>query len=257
MAQGLFAAPQFSDAKLSPRNAERPLRRATQYIILHTTEAPTISSLNKLSANGECHYLVDTRGKIYRIVDVRKTAYHCGLSMWNNQTKIDEVSVGIEITGYHDKPLTQAQYESVKELVRQLKSRYKLTDDRVLPHSMVAYGNPNKWQPKCHRGRKRCGMFFAQDNIRRRLGLTLRPKYDPDVRAGRLRVADAYLESVLFKGRIAVNDSYSSIADLESPRIFGRDEPPDVNIPPPPVIKKTPTKKWTPPKKTTPAKKGK
>jgi len=65
-------------------------------------------------------------------------------------------------------------------------------------HSHVAYGAPNKWHKTKHRGRKRCGMLFAMPSVRRQLGLTTRPAFDPDTRAGRLSNADDYLRRVLY-----------------------------------------------------------
>lgn len=41
-------------------------------------------------------------------------------------------------------------------------------------------------------------MYLARDDVRRELGLTSKPRVDPDVRAGRLKVADRYLEKVLY-----------------------------------------------------------
>jgi N-acetylmuramoyl-L-alanine amidase len=62
----------------------------------------------------------------------------------------------------------------------------------------VAYGRPNRWHPQAHRGRKRCGMLMATSSVRRSLGLINKPSYDPDVKAGRLVVADSELARVLF-----------------------------------------------------------
>ena len=63
---------------------------------------------------------------------------------------------------------------------------------------MVAYGAPNRWHRRSHRGRKRCGMLFAHRSVRSRLGLHGKPEYDPDVRKGKLVVADKYLAKVLY-----------------------------------------------------------
>jgi hypothetical protein len=142
--------------------------------------------------------MVDTKGKVTRIISRDRIAYHCGRSMWNGRTSLDNHSIGIEIVGYHDKPLTSAQKAAVRELVRQLQGIYGVPDSRVLPHSMVAYGRPNRWHPHSHRGRKRCAMLLARDDVRKELGLTSKPRFDPDVRAGRLKVADPYLAKVLF-----------------------------------------------------------
>jgi hypothetical protein len=182
----------------SPRNRERPKRTATTAIILHTTEGPTAGSLQKVHQNGEAHYLVDTAGRVYRIIDRDRVAYHCGRSMWNATTDMDRFTVGIEVVGYHHRDINAAQYAALKELIAQIQSVYRIPDERVLTHSMVAYGTPNRWHPKSHRGRKRCGMLFATKSVRERLGLTRGPLHDPDVRGGRLIVADAYLADVLY-----------------------------------------------------------
>ena len=52
------AAIDASDRYRSPRNPERKVRRSTELIVLHTTEAPARSSLNKVSERGECHFCV-------------------------------------------------------------------------------------------------------------------------------------------------------------------------------------------------------
>lgn len=186
------------ESRYSPLNRNRAPRTATEYIILHTTEGGGRGSLEKLRRFGEAHYMVDTDGKVYRIIEHRRIATHAGRSMWNGRTNLDNISIGIEIVGYHDRPMTRAQIQALRELLRQLKAIYRIPDERILPHSMVAYGAPNRWHRVAHRGRKRCGMLLAREDVRREIGLRGRPNFDPDVRAGRLVVADAYLERVLF-----------------------------------------------------------
>jgi hypothetical protein len=171
----------------SRRNHERPYRTRTDFIILHTTEGPKEGSLRKVRNNGEAHYLVDRAGRVYRIIDKNRVAYHAGRSMWNGRTNLDRVSVGIEMVGYHHRPLTESQLKALRELLRQLQRIYGVPDERVLPHSMVAYGAPNRWHRRPHRGRKRCAMGLAEPGIRRRLGLEAQPVQDPDVRAAQRR----------------------------------------------------------------------
>ena len=182
----------------SPRNRERPRRRGTYYIILHTTEGPKKGSLSKVHDRGEAHYFIDTKGRTYRIIDKRRVALHAGRSMWHGRTNIDNYSIGIEMVGYHNRDITSAQYRALKKLLAELKKMYRIPDDRVLTHSMVAYGAPNRWHRRSHRGRKRCGMLFAHRSVRRKLGIHSKPEYDPDVKKGRLVVADKYLARVLY-----------------------------------------------------------
>jgi hypothetical protein len=63
---------------------------------------------------------------------------------------------------------------------------------------MVAYGSPNQWHKRSHRGRKRCGMKMAGSSLRSRLGIRAKPAYDPDVKARRLVVADKELFAILY-----------------------------------------------------------
>ena len=187
-----------SDRYRSPRNPERGIRRSTELIVLHTTEAPARSSLNKLSDRGECHFCVTEEGSVYRIVDRDREAFHAGRSMWMGKEDVDKFSVGIECVGYHDKPMPLPQMNAIRILVKELQEMYRLPDHCVVAHSHVAYGVPNKWQKRRHRGRKRCGMLFAMASNRRRLGLKTRPAQDLDVKAGRLVVGDKYLHQVLY-----------------------------------------------------------
>lgn len=203
----------------SPRNSQRPKRRDTYFIILHTTEGSAKGSLRKVYENGEAHYFVDTDGRIYRVVSRDRVALHCGRSMWAGRTGIDDYSIGIEVVGYHNRSITASQYEAVRELVAALQKIYGISDSKVLTHSMVAYGAPNRWHKRSHRGRKRCGMLFARDSVRAKLGLTSKPAYDPDVRAGRLVDADPLLSSVLYgreKTAVAAVEDFSSKPDVIS-----------------------------------------
>jgi len=197
------ASLQISNAYYSHRNKERNVRASTQLIILHTTEAPSQSALPKLRDMGECHYCIDEAGRIYRVIDVRRVAFHSGRSMWNGKTDVDNFAVGIEVCGYHNKPLAPAQMKSLAELIGELRRIYKIQDYHVLAHSHVAFGAPNKWQTKNHRGRKRCGMVFAMPSVRAQLNLRSRPLKDPDVAARRLVVGDPELEQVLYGSQSA------------------------------------------------------
>lgn len=187
---------------LSPHNRDRPSRQSTRHIILHTTEGPSAGSLNKLRTNGEANYFIDTAGKVFSLIERRRVAYHAGRSMWKARTNLDDVSIGIEVAGFHNREMNAAQYIALRALIEELQAVYGISDDNVLSHSMVAYGAPNRWHKRSHRGRKRCGMLFATTHVRHKLGLTSRPSHDPDVRAGRLTVGDPFLASVLYGGAL-------------------------------------------------------
>ena len=202
----------------SPRNPERRVRASTELIVLHTTEAPARSSLNKLSDRGEAHFCVTEDGGVFAIVDRDRVAFHAGRSMWNGKEDVDNFSIGIECVGYHDKPMPVAQLAAIRGLVKDLKAMYRIPDERVVCHSHVAYGSPNKWQKRKHRGRKRCGMLFAMPSVRRVLELKSRPAFDADTRAGRLVVGDDYLRGVLYGGTDTMIAAYGKVKPAPAPK---------------------------------------
>lgn len=221
----VLAAPQARALRItsfySPRNRERRRRPKTDYIILHTTEGPKAGSLDKVRRNGEAHYLVDTEGRVYRIIHRSLVAFHAGRSMWERKTNLDNYSIGIEIVGYHNREATTAQYAALRELVAELQRLYRVPDSHVLTHSMVAYGAPNRWQTRSHRGRKRCAMNFARRSERLKLGLARQPLWDPDVKAGRLVVGDAHLAKVLY-GSAAEQESAATHFAREDANVIVR-----------------------------------
>jgi len=198
LAATAWAVPLRIRSDYAPNNDLRARRPDTRYVVLHTTEGRETGSLRKLRRRGEAHYFVHRDGRVTRLIERHRIATHAGLSMWDGRRDLDEVSLGIEVSGYHDKEPTSAQYATVRELLRQLQSLYDIPDDHVLTHSMVAYGEPNRFHAHAHRGRKRCAMVFAESGVRRRLGLTAAPHRDPDVAAGRLRPGDRELQRRLY-----------------------------------------------------------
>jgi hypothetical protein len=179
-------------------------RKKTKYIIIHTSELGLKTTLRVVSKGkhlrngrrtngGHAHYVIARSGRTYRILDKRYVADHAGRSMWNGETDISQISIGIELVGYHYASISEKQYRSAGILIKILQDVYDLNDRSVLTHSQVAYGLPNRWFKDVHRGRKRCAKNF----VRTKAGLGLTWRYDPDVRAGRL-MADAQLSDVFY-----------------------------------------------------------
>ncbi len=182
-------------------------RKKTKYIIVHTSELGRKMTLRVVSKGkrlrngrrthgGHAHYVIARNGSTYRILDKKYVADHAGLSMWNGETDISKISIGIELVGYHYAPITESQYRSVGILIDILQGVYGLDDLAVLTHSQVAYGKPNRWFRKNQRGRKRCARNFIRDKA----GVGPTWSYDPDVRSGRL-LADVQLSEIYYGRR--------------------------------------------------------
>ena len=187
---------------LGPRFVKR-LRRETRFIVVHSTESRLPSALRTLSRGkvrrgrhvtrgGHAHYLVARTGTIYRLLDPRYWADHAGVSMWNGRENLSDVSLGVELEGFHDQPFTDAQYASLRWLLGVLRRRFGISSRDVLEHYRVAYTPPNRFYSRPWRGRKRDPGLHNFD--RQRAGLREQYLLDPDVVAGRLggeRVAPA------------------------------------------------------------------
>lgn len=189
------------------RGYKKVRRKQTKYIIVHTSELGLKMTLRVVSKGkrlrngrrthgGHAHYVIARNGRTYRVLDKKYVADHAGLSMWNGETDISNISIGIELVGYHYASITESQYRSVGILINILQGVYGLDDRAVLTHSQVAYGKPNRWFRKNQRGRKRCASNF----IREKAGLGPTWSYDPDVRSGRL-LADLQLSKIYYGRR--------------------------------------------------------
>ncbi len=190
-------------SRLNPKY-KKVHRKQTKYIIVHTSELGLKLTLRVVSKGkhlrngrrtygGHAHYVIARNGRTYRMLDKKYVADHAGRSMWNGVRGISQISIGIELVGYHYAPISEKQYRSAGMLIKILQDVYDLNDRSVLTHSQVAYGLPNRWFKDVHRGRKRCAKNF----IRSKAGLGSTWPYDPDVRAGRL-MADAQLSNVFY-----------------------------------------------------------
>jgi N-acetyl-anhydromuramyl-L-alanine amidase AmpD len=203
---------------LSKWDEKRPVRSTTRLIVLHTTEGNDKSALSCVCRQGTCNYLVTTNGTIHIIVRHNRIAKHAGRSMWENRTNVSNFSIGIEVVGYHNKRPTDQQLVAIKALLTKLQTLYKLSDKAVVTHSMIAYGAPDKWHARSHRGRKRCAMLFATREIRQKLGLSNTFSADPDVRAGRLVDADLYLKKILYGAQAYIEKEEESPLVVTPPK---------------------------------------
>ena len=99
-------------------------------IILHYTgmqsERESIKRLTKRSSKVSCHYLINRRGKIFSLVDVKYEAWHAGKSMWKKIKNLNKNSIGIELVNKGHK-LGYTNFKN-KQLTK-----------IVLPYSLIFY----------------------------------------------------------------------------------------------------------------------
>lgn len=83
------------------------------------------------------HYLIGRDGKIYRLVEDKNIAYHAGAAkVPDGRTNVNEFSIGIEMVNTKTDKFTNAQYDSLNNLIAQLKNKYKIK--YILGHNQIA-----------------------------------------------------------------------------------------------------------------------
>jgi N-acetylmuramoyl-L-alanine amidase len=115
-------------------------------LVLHytgmTTAAAALERLCAPDARVSAHYVVEENGTIWRLVPENRCAFHAGVSCWEDERDLNDVSLGIEIVnpghewGY--RPFPEPQMSSVECLCRDLIGRYSIPPHRVVGHSDIA-----------------------------------------------------------------------------------------------------------------------
>ncbi|MBB1628996.1 N-acetylmuramoyl-L-alanine amidase [Achromobacter sp. UMC71] len=120
-----------------------------RFVVLHYTSADDALSMRLLSQGKvSAHYLINTSGRTYRLVDETRAAWHAGESSWFGLNAMNSTSVGIEIVnlGWTDgddgKPQWHAygdkQIRALTLLLRDVIQRNGIAPENVVGHSDIA-----------------------------------------------------------------------------------------------------------------------
>lgn len=127
----------------SERGGER-----VSMVVLHAIPGPvaeTIAAMTDFNARFATHYLIGLDGRIYRLVDEAKAAWHAGFATsGGTRYNLNRISVGIALerpAGWpatRDAGNTDAQVRALRWLLRQLDARYRLDPDAIVLWSSLA-----------------------------------------------------------------------------------------------------------------------
>lgn len=85
------------------------------------------------------HYLIGRDGTAYRLVEDKNIAWHAGVSkVPDGRTNVNDFSIGIEMINTMDGKYTEAQYDALNQLIKNLKSKYEIK--YILGHNEIAPG---------------------------------------------------------------------------------------------------------------------
>ena len=87
------------------------------------------------------HLLIERDGNAVQFVDFDQRAWHAGASSFDGRDSCNDFAIGIELEGTDTEPYTDAQYQALVAITRQLQQRYPaITDSRITGHSDIAPG---------------------------------------------------------------------------------------------------------------------
>ena len=145
---------------------ERPANTAIDTLIIHSICAgdscsaeacASLLDLHQVAA----HYIIDRDGTLYQSVDEKDRAWHAGESILpfkdDQRTVINDFSIGVELITPPDNSFTEAQYDTLAELTKEITLRHPLK--YVLGHEHISPGR--KTDP---------GINFDWDKYKKKIG---------------------------------------------------------------------------------------
>ena len=131
-------SPNFNIKKRKPKDIK--------FIIFHYTgmkkEKDAINKLTNEKSKVSCHYFIKNNGEILTLVPDLYTAWHAGISSWQNFKFLNKNSIGIEISnpGHENlyRKFSKKQINSILSLSKFLIKKYNIKTENVIGHSDIA-----------------------------------------------------------------------------------------------------------------------
>ena len=106
---------------------------------LPADEHPYFAGIAQLTVSA--HFLIERDGAVTQFVSCNARAWHAGVSSFAGRENCNDFSVGIELEGTDELPFSDAQYQALIGLTRQLLDAYpQLSVERICGHSDIAPG---------------------------------------------------------------------------------------------------------------------
>ena len=149
---------------------KKRLANSIKIIVIHYTgmqsERESIIKLCNRRSKVSSHFLINQNGKVYRMVQDNKIAWHAGKSCWKNYKNLNKNSIGIELVnkghqfGYTN--FTKKQILSLVKICKILIKRYKIKKNNIIGHSDIAplrKVDPGEKFPWEHLAKKKIGIW--------------------------------------------------------------------------------------------------
>ena len=151
-------------------NRKKRSKNSIKIIIIHYTgmqsERESIIRLCNVKSKVSSHFLINQKGKVYRLVQDNQIAWHAGKSCWGNYKNLNKNSIGIELVnkghwfGYTY--FRKKQILSLVKICKTLVKKYKIRKKNIVGHSDIAplrKIDPGEKFPWNHLAKKNIGIW--------------------------------------------------------------------------------------------------
>jgi len=130
----------------SPNQDLRPAGMPIDCIVIHDTESPGVRSARRIAnhflnpkSQVSAHYIIGKDGEVVQCVQDEARAWHAGPSRLGDRVKVNDFSLGIELVNAQtgNDPFTDAQYDTLNQLVAHLMAKYQVPWERVVGHKDI------------------------------------------------------------------------------------------------------------------------
>ena len=135
---GIINSPNFDKKRRS--------NKSIKFLIIHYTgmqsERESIVRLCSPKYKVSSHFVINQKGKIYRLVQDNHIAWHAGKSCWGKYKNLNKNSIGIELVnkghkfGYTN--FKKKQLSSLTKVCRNLIKKYRIKKQNIIGHSDIA-----------------------------------------------------------------------------------------------------------------------
>ena len=155
------------------------MRRPNYVIIHHTAQNSCDQTLRTFTlprTQVSAHYVICKDGTVYHMLNDLLRAHHAGVSRWGNATDLNFSSIGIELDNNGFENFSEAQLNSLSELLGRLKRAFNIPAANFIGHGDIAptrKNDPNwrfPWKQLADQG---YGLWWDDTT-----GVSLPPHYD-------------------------------------------------------------------------------
>ncbi len=148
------------------------MRKPNFVIIHHTAQNGCDSTLRTFTlprTQVSAHYVICKDGTVHHMLNDYLRAWHAGTGRWGNVTDVNSSSIGIELDNNGFEAFTEAQINSLLQVLKTLKKNYSIPTANFIGHADIAPRrkvDPNRYFPWQQLAQNGYGYWYDTANVK-------------------------------------------------------------------------------------------